>query len=107
MKQYIQNLQAKTPHEQRMHAVRLSAGITLVVFFVWLTATGVQLSLSASGPSKQASDAASGNQTTLAGGTDQNSQLANVVSAVPTGLGAGAGDSAGSGNSLVVATSTQ
>ena len=85
-----------------MHAVRLSGFVTAAVFFVWLTATGVQLSFSAKGPTPDGG----GNQTTIAGGADQNSQLANVISSVPDNSGSGA-MGVSSGNNLVVATSTQ
>lgn len=84
-----------------MHAARLSSIITLAVFFVWLTATGVRLSVHTFGPTKEAS---SDTQTTIANGTDQNqSQLASVVSAAPGDGGAAMG---GSSNTLVVATSS-
>ena len=106
MKEYIQNLQSKTPHEQRMHAMRLSGIVTIAVFFVWLTATGVRLSFTAFGPTTP-KDASADNQTTIANGTDQNqAQLANVISAAPGSTNADSGAMGTSNNTLEVATTT-
>ena len=101
MKEYLRNLKQKTPHEQRGHASRVAGALTVVIFFVWLTATGVRLSLHVGEPTPSvASDTQSQNPDTGGEG-----QLANVVSAV-SGGSSGAANTAASGNTLVVATTS-
>lgn len=100
MKQYLQNLQAKSTHEQRAHAVRISGIVTVAVFFVWLTAIGVQLSFTAFGPTKPVAD---GQTVDMEATSANESLLANVLGAIP-GLGSGA--SASGSNTLEVATSS-
>jgi hypothetical protein len=44
VKKYIENLKQKPPHERRQAAMRLSLGITGVIFVGWLATLGVRLS---------------------------------------------------------------
>lgn len=63
MKNYIEHIKNKPPHERRQHAMQMSGIITAVLLLVWITTLGVRF---ASTPPQTAS-------------TDDPSQLAAVA----------------------------
>lgn len=79
MAPYFDHMHSKTPHERRMHSMRVAGVVTALVFAGWITSIGL----------------GAGNPTTVAG-SDTNSQTAAAAQGLPA-----------TANTLVVATSTQ
>lgn len=82
IKRYFEHMHAKPTHERRQHALRVATVVTALVFVGWLGTLGLRLGSGGS----QASGAGSDNQT----------QLANVIS----------GEYTPTGNTLEVATTS-
>jgi hypothetical protein len=43
MKQYLDHIKSKEPHERRQHAMQLAGAVTAAVFLVWITTLGMRL----------------------------------------------------------------
>ena len=81
MKNYIEHIKNKPPHERRQHAMQIASGITALLVLVWITTLGVRF---ASTPAQTAT-------------TDDPSQLAAVAASAATQNGQA---------TLIVATSS-
>jgi len=43
MKQYLDHIKSKEPHERRQHAMQIAGVVTAAVFAVWITTLGFRL----------------------------------------------------------------
>ena len=82
MKNYIEHMKSKTPHERRRHAMQMASVITGLLVVVWITTLGVRF---ASTPPQTAN-------------TDDPSQLAAVAASAAAQNGQA---------TLIVASSTE
>lgn len=78
MRKYIEKLHTRPIHEKREFAVHAAAGVTALVFLVWLSTLGVRMATSNPQTTLAGSDAANLIAATAAAGTAFQAQMHEV-----------------------------